>query len=264
MIAGKSTDEWLQHRAGLNRLTRHPRAYSTRALELTDNGAAFTNAFGQREIKGFVGFVDLIGFSTRVAGSSPSEISEYLKPFLVGITDKAVDAGALVDKTIGDEVMFVVPDMEADGGVPGIFDMSFLLGSLHDLQRSLGPNYPFRIGLSYGLQFVDRIEGKGYSEWTLLGESVNLAKRLHTLPGAEPKDGLGGAFGVLAREVTEQEFRSILNFIAGFASRMTHEITNDAFELKGISAARYAILLPKMSSEAWSAQRRQDIVSGEE
>ncbi len=148
MIAGRKTDEWLEHRAGLHRLGRHPRAYSTRALELTDSGAAFANAyFGQREIKGFVGFVDLIGFSTRVAGSSPSEISEYLKPFLVGITDKAVDAGALVDKTIGDEVMFVVPDMEADGGVPGIFDMSFLLGSLHDLQRTLGtklsvPNRP--------------------------------------------------------------------------------------------------------------------------
>lgn len=248
MIAGRGVHEWLQHRAGLHQLARHPRAYSKRALELSDKGDLFTAAFGRREVKGFVGFVDLIGYSTRVAGLSPSQISEHLEPFLVGVVNKAVAAGALVDKTIGDEVMFFVPDMEEDGGVPGIFDMSFLLNSLHDLQSDLGNAYPFRIGLSYGFQFVGRIQGNGYAEWTVIGESVNLAKRLHSARGDAREEKFVGAFGVLCREIPEETFQSILNFIAGFASRMTHKFVDEPIELKGISASRYALLMPKGES----------------
>jgi class 3 adenylate cyclase len=258
MIGSKTTFEWLEHRAGVHELPSHPRPYKTRALELSDRGDAFAASYGRKEIKGFVGFVDLIGFSTKVAGLSASGISEYLKPFLVGVTEEAVHCGALVDKTIGDEVMFVLPDTEEDGGVPAILMMGCLLGGLHDFQRELGPQYPFRIGLSYGVQFVDRIEGKGYAEWTMVGESVNLAKRLHTLPGAEPDDNLGGAFGVLVKEINEQKFQACLGFMAGFASRMTHRVVEGTVELKGISAARCAILLPKVPSSKWRPGMRLD------
>ncbi len=119
MIGEKRTFEWLEHRAGVRELSRHPSAYRTRALELNDKGNTFAAAYGRKEIKGFVGFVDLIGFSTKVTGSSASGMSEYLKPFLVGVIEKAVHCGALVDKTIGDEVMFVLPDM---GTISGVFE----------------------------------------------------------------------------------------------------------------------------------------------
>jgi class 3 adenylate cyclase len=258
MIGDHKTVEWLEHRAGIRQLSGHPRPYHTRALELNDNGDAFVTAFGKKEIKGFVGFIDLIGFSTKVAGFSAAGISEYLKPFLVGVTDHAVRCGALVDKTIGDEVMFILPDTEDDGGVPAILEMGFLLGGLHDFQRKLGPQYPFRIGLSYGIQFVDRIDGKGYTEWTVVGESVNLAKRLHSLPGAEPDDNLGGAFGVLVKETSEQKFKTCLGFMAGFASRMAHSIIEGEIQLKGVSPARCAILLPKVPASKWQPGMKLD------
>ena len=258
MIGDKATLAWLEHRAGVRQLFRHPKPYFTRALELSDKGDAFTDAFGRKEIHGFVGFVDLVGFSRSVTGLSPGGISEFLRPFLSGVADEAVGSGALVDKTIGDEVMFILPDMEEDGGVPAILMMGCLMGGLHDLQRKLGPDYPFRIGLSYGVQLIDRIEGKGYGEWTVVGESVILAKRLHSLLGAEPKDGIAGAFGVLTKETNEQKFQAVLGFIAGFASRMTHRVVEGTVELKGASAARCAVLSPKVPANQWKPGMRLD------
>ncbi len=254
MTGATHTMEWLEHRAGLRKLSCHPRRYFTRALELNDKddkGAAFTAAYGKKEIKGFVGFVDLMDFSTKVAGLSPSEMSQYLKPFFVGVTEKAVEAGALVDKTIGDEVMFVLPDTKEDGGSPAILDMRFLMVLLHNFQRQLGPQYPFRIGLSYGVQFVDRIEGKGYAEWTVMGESVILAKRLHSLKEAEPDDNFGGAFGILVKEVSEEIFQAWLGHLAGFGLPMVHRVVEGTVQLKGISSARCAILSPKVPSSKW-------------
>ena len=245
MIGEKSTIEWLNHRSGVRKLSRHPYLYETKALELNDKGAAFAAAYGKKEIKAFVGFIDLVDFSTRVAGLSPSQICDYLRPFLTGVIKETIDCGALVDKTVGDEVMFILPDMEEDGGVPGILHMGPLLGGLYDLQCKLGAAYPYRIGLAYGIQYVDHIDGKSYREWTVVGETVNLAKRLHSLPNMELRDGFGGAFGVLVKETSEERFRATLNLIAGFGSRMEHKVIEDNVELKGISSARCAIIFPK-------------------
>jgi class 3 adenylate cyclase len=251
MIAGKRVLEWLEHRAGVHRLSSHPRPYFTRALELSDKGKAFAAVFGRKQIKGYVGFVDLVGFSTKVMGLRPSQVAERLRPFISGVINEAFGCGALVDKTIGDEVMFIVPDMGEDGGVPAIFEVRHLLARLHDLQRGLRSRYPFRIGLSYGGQFVDRVAGKGYAEWTIVGESVNLAKRLHKVREATPDDGIGGAFGVLKTEIDEQKFRSILEFIVGLGSPMKHQVQERTPKLKGISPARCAILSPKVPLRRW-------------
>ncbi len=251
MTGEKQTFKWLEHRVGLRKLFGHPKPYSTRALELNDEGPSFAAAYGKKEIKGFVGFIDLIGFSTKVACLSASGMSEYLKPFLVGVIEKAVVCGALVDKTIGDEVMFVLPDTKEDGGIPASLEMRCLMVRLHDFQRQLGPQHPFRIGLSYGVQFVDRVEGKGYAEWTVTGESVILAKRLHTLLGAEPDDNFCGAFGVLVKEMSEETFQAYLRHLAGSGLPMVHRIVEGTVQLKGISLARCAILSPKVPSSKW-------------
>jgi len=81
MTGAKYTTEWLEHRVGLRKLSCHPRPCFTRALESNgDKGSAFIDSYGKKEIKGFVGFVDLIGFSTKVVGLSPMSICDYLRP----------------------------------------------------------------------------------------------------------------------------------------------------------------------------------------
>jgi len=249
MIGSPEVIKWLAHRAGIEQLQELPFQLrsKTKALELNEQGRQFIETFGQRVIKGFVGFIDLVNFSERVKGWGSKEISEYLKPFLFGVINIAVDRYALVDKTIGDEVMLILPDLMEDGGAPAILLMGQILGSLYDLQRELGTDYPFRIGLAYGSFYVDQIRGKGYSEWTTSGEVVHLAKRLHKLKGLSTETGIGGAFGVLKREPEAVErFEEILNIIAGFPSRMTYEFIEQPVDyLKGVSPAQCALLIPK-------------------
>ena len=259
MIGDNATIKWLKHRAGIRKLNRHPCLYETKGIELNDKGGLFADAYGKKEIRAFVGFIDLVGFSTRVAGLSPSQICDYLRPFLKGVIDETVNNGALVDKTIEDEVMFVLLDMEEDGGVPGVLSMGPILGGLHDLQRKLGADYQYRIGLAYGNQYVDHIEGKSYREWTVIeetvkedhvqvGSTVTIREGDNSLPGAEPISGFGGAFGALVKEISEETFQAILNIIVGFGSKMAHRVIENDIELKGISSARCAIIFPKESS----------------
>lgn len=245
MIGDDSLFSWLEHRAGLHRLAHHPAKFETRSLEQNDNGETFVAAFGQRQIRGFVGFVDLVDFSTKVAGKSPSEISNYLRPFLFGVINAARRCGALIDKTIGDEVMFLIPEMSDDGGVPAVLSMGSLLGCLCQLRSDLNPHHVFRIGLSFGCLFVDRIEGEGYKEWTIVGEAVQLAKRLTASSTVLGEAHALGSFGVLEREVDQAKFKSILNNIAGFSSGITHVVCGERAQLKGISAHRRATLVPK-------------------
>lgn len=261
MIGKQEVLKWLAHRAGIEQLKELPTQLQRRALELNVRGEFFIQTFGQKEIKGFVGFIDLVGFSERVEGRKSQEISRYLKPFLAGIVGRAFDRFALVDKTIGDEVMFILPDMAEDEHSPAVLFMGQLLGGLYDLQRELGAEYPFRIGLAYGSLYVDQIQGKGYSEWTTVGEAVHLAKRLHGLEGVSTASGIGGAFGVLFREKDIiSRFEGILNTIAGFASRMTHKVIDEPISnLKGVSPARCALLIPKSENELTIPKVKQSL-----
>ena len=245
MIGDDRIFSWLEHRAGLRRLAHHPVKFETRSLEQNEKGATFVAAFGQRQIRGFVGFVDLVDFSTKVAGKSPSEISNYLRPFLSGVINAARRCGALIDKTIGDEVMFLIPEMCDDGGVPSVLSMGSLFECLCQLRSDLNPHHAFRIGLSYGYLFVDRIEGQGYKEWTIVGEAVQLAKRLTASSTALEEAHALGSFGVLEREVDQTNFESILSTIAGFSSGITYVVPSVRAELKGISTYRRAIFVPK-------------------
>lgn len=252
MVGNKNIIAWLSHRAGKDRLDALPMTlrYVQKALNLNDAGPDFTASFGKQEIEAFVGFVDLVGFSGRIKGRSPREISSYLQPYLSGVTNEVVDRGGLVDKTIGDEVMLVQPELAGDGGVPSWLMMGQTMGALLHLQRTLGPDYPFRIGLSYGTVYVDCVDGKGYREWTVVGECVNLAKRLHSLEELDVSSGIGGAFGVLVSEPSAaRSFKPILELIAGFASHWQHRVLPDR-EFKGTSIAKVAILQPPPASAA--------------
>lgn len=247
MVGKKTMIDWLAHRAGVTRRTEFPIPYQKEAFELNARGREFVDNFGNQEIKAYVGFVDLVGFTERVKGQTTGQVRDYLEPFLRGLTTLAVDRDALVDKTIGDEVMFILPHAEDHGGPPPILMMGQLMGGMHDFQRELGRRYPMRVGLAHGGILVGSIDGDGYREWTSFGETVHLAKRLNTFNDVRADFGFYGAFGVLASEEDAfNTFKNSLGFIAGSASRMTHEIIKGTVDtLKGASPTYCAYLYPK-------------------
>jgi class 3 adenylate cyclase len=235
---------WLAHRAGLkrSRTGSETRAFGGNSAFLPER-----SSFGKSEIRGLVGFVDLVGFSERVKGRPPTVIRDYLLPFHAGIIGAIGGLDALIDKTIGDEIMFVLPDLEEDGGSPLSRTLEGLLGGLCDRQRTLGAEYPLRLGLSYGTLGIGLILTAEYQEWTTFGEPVHLAKRLHGLDPLKQPTSLAGALGVLAREAESlSRFEPLLRDLMQGAPQMRCEVLPGLIEhLRGISSARCALIIPR-------------------
>lgn len=245
---------WLSHRAGVERLTEMPlRPLQKFALQANDRGKDFLAAFGNKEIVGFVCFVDLVGFSERVKGRSASKIATYLSPFLTRCADAVTQELGLVDKTIGDEIMFILPDLVSDGGAPATMRMGSLLDRLFGVQQDLGSDYPMRIGVAYGGMHVTPIQGAEYSEWSVSGECVHLAKRLHDLEGLKRPDAIACAFGVLNREtdITKQ-FDELVKWTANMGWRVTDDGIPHPYVPKGVSASRCVYLARKSNDEIYT------------
>jgi len=255
MIAGKRIEEWLAHRAGQQGLRPDWGTFETKALELNRRGRDFTATFGRSDVRALIGFVDLIGFSTHVEGAAPSAVAQYALPFLNQLSSTILEFDALVDKTIGDEVMFVLPDVEAERGVPLILAADRLIGRLWHLRQKLADTYPFRLGLAVGTVHVGRIEAKGYGEWSVFGEPVNFAKRITGVPEQAPFADMGawGAMGVLQREPDcHVYFDALLRYYPSdgdMANDLALCEVNDPPPLKGISDYRGATLTPLLTGE---------------
>ena len=240
---------YLRHRAGEQEIRARQRKMIGKALELNAPTPDFASTFGKAEVPAYVGFVDLAGFSSAVKGKQPGEIARYLKPFLCGIIGILRDRGLLIDKTIGDEVMFVLPETEEEAQSPEVLSLGQAMGGLHDLVFELNGVYKYRIGVAYGLASFFHIEGAGYSEWTAVGEVVQLAKRLHSLNELEEPDPVIGAFGMQVGGQSVSHVRRTmeerLSIFAGFASRFSHKLEDSPVSLEGIGDVLCAILSPR-------------------
>lgn len=240
MVVPDELTMWFAHRMGEQQLPRKTAGSFTKAFDLSDSGRELIDTFGQREIVALVGFLDIAGFSGCTQGKSPAEIAAYLQPFLQDLVSRLSVCRCAIDKTIGDEVMFVLPDREAETGTDIGADIEGLMGSLEKLHRAYGKTHPFRVGLAFGELRIDRIAGDGYKEWTSFGETVHLAKRLEGLKELEQPQGLVGAFGVLLKEEQAlNRFETLLSEVV-----LEEQVTN-RYErldnLKGVSPAKVVI-----------------------
>lgn len=237
---------WLAHRTGKAKLDVHP-LYVVKYNAADNEGwRDFQAAFGRSTFEALVGFVDLVGFSAKASGASPEAIHEYLRPFLTGTFELVSENHGLVDKMIGDEVMFFIPNyVEGGGPSAGILGGRFL-AYLAGLQRKLGPEYRMRVGLAYGRVNCMEFSGKGYSEWSTVGETVHLAKRLHSLPLLKEPKTVACALGVLDGEGGRPDrLVSLAQYLVNMQYRIEEVPASAIHELKGISAAKAVYLLPK-------------------
>ena len=88
--------------------------------------------------------------------------------------------------------------------------------------------------------------GKGYSEWSIVGEPVNVAKRLQENSKIYGTHFVCGAFGMSLNAsslylLNNNKMNIILSHIAGIASRFSHKMMNDK-QLKGVGRVTWAYL----------------------
>lgn len=159
---------------------------------------------GGKDQKISILFSDVRSFTTMSESMGARETVSMLNEYFATMVDVIFNNGGILDKYIGDAIMalFGAPfggPHDADNAVTVANDMMLALRNLNDTRRANG-RVPLEIGigLSTGNVIVGNIGSPKRMEYTVIGDSVNLASRLE---GATKYYGAG----ILLSESTVQE-----------------------------------------------------------
>jgi class 3 adenylate cyclase len=152
-------------------------------------------AGGTREVS--ILFADLMGFTAFSEARSSDEVQEMLNTYFGAVIPAVHAEGGRVDRYIGDAVMvtFNVAALQPDHALRAArAALRFQAAATAVLAQH--PGWPrFRVGVNTGPATVGVLGGGGAREYTVLGDTVNLASRLE---GVAPAGGVVIGGGTLA------------------------------------------------------------------
>ena len=146
-----------------------------------------------QELTATVLFVDIRGFTTISTKLSPRELLSWLNHYLEAMTDCIMDRGGAIDKYIGDAIMavFGVPFAHTDPEAikqDAIQAIAASLAMYERLQRlnqhllaSAQPTIQLGIGIHTGLVVAGSVGGARRLNYSVLGDTVNIAARLEAM-----------------------------------------------------------------------------------
>ncbi|MBI3503300.1 MAG: adenylate/guanylate cyclase domain-containing protein [Proteobacteria bacterium] len=137
----------------------------------------------EREIT--VMFSDVAGFTGLSEGLTPQQLVQVMNAYLSAMTDIVEAQGGFVDKYIGDAIVAVFgapmdDPAHARRAVEAALACTATLGAMNEDpgQPFLGHKLKARIGLNSGRALVGNIGSKRRFNYTVMGDTVNLASRL--------------------------------------------------------------------------------------
>ena len=129
-------------------------------------------------------FADIRGFTAMSEGLDPREVIAMLNDFLEGASAAIEAEGGVVDKYVGDEVMAIFgapvahPD-DAQRAVRAALNIQSVIARLNESRREAGkPDITAGIGINTGIAVAGNMGSRTRLNYTVLGETVNLAARL--------------------------------------------------------------------------------------
>jgi class 3 adenylate cyclase len=192
-------------RAGLSWLSTYVPRTLVPALMHADSAEAFTSK--EREIT--VLFTDIIGFTAISRRLRAPALARFLNRHF-GILGAAIDAqGGTIDKYIGDSVMafWGAPAAQADHAeraANAALEIARRLRADNRRRSRKGLNpVRLRIGIHSGLALAGNIGAPGRINYTLVGDTVNIAQRLEQF-GKQIDDGEMDAIIVISAAVSDR------------------------------------------------------------
>ncbi|MDR0410512.1 MAG: HAMP domain-containing protein [Treponema sp.] len=132
-------------------------------------------------------FSDIRGFTTISEGMKPDRLVSSLNRYFSGQVDIIMDRNGVVDKYIGDAIMafWGAPVSHEDDAMQSVLaglDMIDALKTFNEKQRELGePEFHIGVGVNYGVVTVGNIGSERKMDYTVIGDTVNLASRMEGL-----------------------------------------------------------------------------------
>lgn len=131
-------------------------------------------------------FADVCGFTTMSAKAHPEQVVEMLNRLFSVLTEMVFKNGGTLDKYIGDCIMGLfgapyVGEMDAANAIQTALEMREALDSLNEDFAELGfPRVNLSIGLNTGPATVGYIGSERRTDYTAIGDTVNLAARMQS------------------------------------------------------------------------------------
>ena len=129
-------------------------------------------------------FSDIRGFTALSEGMRPDDIATLLSEYFTVMVDCVFRHGGTLDKFIGDAVLAqwgapLTTSEDADRALSAALDMMRELERLNETWRQHGrPQLRIGIGLNFGEVFAGNVGSERRMEFTVLGDTVNIAARL--------------------------------------------------------------------------------------
>ncbi|MFQ5444064.1 MAG: CHASE2 domain-containing protein, partial [Nitrospinales bacterium] len=136
----------------------------------------------QKELTAF--FSDVAGFSSISENLSPTELVELLNEYLSAMSDILVDHDGTIDKYEGDAIIafFGAPVNYPDHAKRACLVSLEMQKKLREMRQNWKsqnrPQLNVRIGLNTGLMVIGNMGSTRRMDYTMMGDSVNLASRL--------------------------------------------------------------------------------------
>ena len=164
--------------------------------------------FKGKEIEATVFFSDIRDFTSVSERLQPRELVENLNEYFTLATELILNNGAMLDKYIGDAIMavFGAPLPRQDHAAMACLTALQVQDTLSAYYAKRGgdkPAFQTRIGLNTGKMVIGNIGSARRTDYTAIGDSVNLASRL---------EGVNKQFGtrIMISESTYDKARSVV------------------------------------------------------
>lgn len=139
---------------------------------------------GGAEVELTLLFADVRGSTALAEGMRPAEFGRLMNRFYDAANRVLIDSDALVDKLVGDEVIGLYLPLVDDGPRRAIEAARALLEATGHGRRD-GPWLPVGAGVHAGTAYVGAVgSGDTVSDFTALGDAVNVTARLSSVAGA--------------------------------------------------------------------------------
>lgn len=177
-----------------------PRSLVLRLIQLGEDGVQSE----ERQVT--VLFTDIVGFTAVSQNMSARELADFLNHHFALLASEIEKTGGTVDKYIGDSVMafWGAPDDQPDHALRACtaakaINKALAADNAERIARGRPP-VRVRIGIHSGPAVVGNIGAPGRVNYTLIGDTVNLANRLEAF-GKQVADD-GGPANILLSDAT--------------------------------------------------------------
>lgn len=141
-------------------------------------------ALGGKVVRATILFSDIVGFTRLSERLEPEKVVDFLNLYMTTMSSIIEEEGGVVDKFIGDGIMAVFTDHEAEHAMASVragVRMQAAVASERENWQKISPDLAdieIRIGMNSGRVISGNVGSEQRMDYTVIGDNVNVAARI--------------------------------------------------------------------------------------